>query len=108
MTGNSDNKLVYTARSQIHGHGLFAARPLSAGQLIGMYEGPEVEDDGIYVLWIEDDAGEDWTGYDGKNEMRFMNHADEPNAEMDGLNCYALNNIPRDAEITIDYGWNDS
>jgi SET domain-containing protein len=108
MTGNCGNKLVYTDRSPIHGCGLFAARPLSAGQLIGVYEGPEVEDDGIYVLWIEDDTGESWAGYDGKNEMRFMNHADDPNAEMDGLNCYAINNIRRDAEITIDYGWNDS
>jgi len=108
MAENCDNKLVYTARSPIHGHGLFAARPLSTGQLIGVYQGPEVEDDGIYVLWIEDDRGGSWTGYDGKNEMRFMNHADDPSAEMDGLNCYALNNIPRDAEITIDYGWNDS
>ena len=108
MAGNCDNKLVYTTRSPIHGDGLFAARPLRAGQLIGVYQGPEVADDGIYVLWIEDDTGESWTGYDGKNEMRFMNHADDPNAEMDGLNCYALNNIPRDAEITIDYGWNDS
>ena len=108
MTGNCGNELVYTAQSPIHGHGLFAARPLSAGQLIGVYEGPEVEDDDIYVLWIEDDNGENWTGYNGKNEMRFMNHADQPNAEMDGLYCYALNNIPRDAEITIDYGWNDS
>ena len=108
MTGNCGNELVYTARSPIHGSGLFAARPLSAGQLIGVYEGPEVEDDGIYVLWIEDDSGESWTGYDGENEMRFMNHADQPNAEMDGLYCYALNNIPPDAEITIDYGWNDS
>ena len=108
MTGNCGNELVYTARSPIHGCGLFAARPLSTGQLIGVYEGPEVEDDGIYVLWIEDDSGESWTGYDGENEMRFMNHADQPNAEMDGLYCYALNNIPLDAEITIDYGWNDS
>jgi len=108
MTGNCGNELVYTARSPIHGSGLFAARPLSAGQLIGVYEGPEVEDDGIYVLWIEDDTGEGWTGYNGENEMRFMNHADQPNAEMDGLYCYALNNIPPDAEITIDYGWNDS
>jgi SET domain-containing protein len=108
MTGNCGNKLVYAARSPIHGRGLFAARSLSAGQLIGVYEGPEVEDDGIYVLWIENDEGEGWTGYDGKNEMRLMNHADQPNAEMDGFDCYALNNIPRDAEITIDYGWNDS
>ena len=108
MTGRGDNEFVYIAPSGIHGHGLFAARPLSAGQLIGVYAGPVVEKDGIYVLWIEDDTGESWTGYDGENEMRFMNHADAPNAEMDGLYCYALINIPGDAEITIDYGWNDS
>jgi SET domain-containing protein len=108
MTGNGLNKLVYVAPSSIHGRGLFAARRLSAGQLIGIYQGPEVAEDGIYVLWIEDETGENWTGYDGKNEMRFMNHADEPNAEMDGLNCYALSNIAGGVEITIDYGWNDS
>ena len=108
MTENSNNNLVYIARSHIHGRGLFAAQALSAGQMIGVYEGPEVKDDGIYVLWIEDDEEGSWTGYDGENEMRFMNHSDEPNAEMDGLNCYALSNIARGAEITIDYGWNDS
>jgi SET domain-containing protein len=108
MTANSNNELVYIARSPIHGRGLFAAQPLATGQLIGVYEGPEVAEDGIYVLWIEDDAGESWTGHRGENEMRFMNHADAPNAEMDGLNCYALNNIAPGAEITIDYGWNDS
>jgi SET domain-containing protein len=40
--------------------------------------------------------------------MRFMNHANTPNAEMDGLDCYALQNIVAGAEITIDYGWNES
>jgi SET domain-containing protein len=102
------NKLVYVARSPIHGRGLFAARPLAAGELIGVYEGPVVAEDGVYVLWIEDDAGESWTGYEGENEMRFMNHSDMPNAEMDGLNCFAVNHIPPGDEITIDYGWNDS
>jgi len=108
MSGDSISELVYVARSPIHGHGLFAAQPLAEGQLIGVYEGPEVEEDGVYVLWIEDETGETWTGYDGENEMRFLNHADQPNAEMDGLNCYALHRIARDVEITIDYGWNDS
>jgi hypothetical protein len=108
MTENSINNFVYIDRSRIHGHGLFAARPISAGQMIGVYEGSEVKNDGIYVLWIEDDERGSWTGYNGENEMRFMNHSDEPNAEMDGLDCYALVDIARDAEITIDYGWEDS
>jgi SET domain-containing protein len=99
---------VYVDRSPIHGRGLFAARSLRAGQLIGHYEGPEVEEDGIYVLWIENSAGGDWIGYEGRNDMRFMNHADQANAEMDGLDCYAVRDIQAGEEITIDYGWNDS
>jgi SET domain-containing protein len=96
------------APSPIHGQGLFAARTLPAGKLIGFYEGQQVEEDGIYVLWIEDEPGGSWTGYDGCNEMRFMNHSDRPNAEMDGLACYALEEIGPGTEITIDYGWSDS
>ena len=65
-------------------------------------------EDGPHVLWLEDEPGGSWTGYDGRNEMRFMNHSREPNAEMDGLNCYALSDIRPGEEITIDYGWDDS
>lgn len=106
--GRPANRLVYVAPSPIHGNGLFASKPLLSGTLIGVYEGPMTDTDGSYVLWIDNGPGAGWTGYDGMNEMRFMNHADEPNAEMDGLYCYALQDIPRGAEITIDYGWNDS
>lgn len=104
----ADQALVYVNQSPIHGLGLFAAKSLSAGQLIGFYEGPVVEEDGTYVLWVEDTPGGEWIGYDGRNEMRFMNHADRPNAELDGRDCYALKDIPAGDEITIDYGWNDS
>lgn len=100
--------LVYVAPSPIHGLGLFASRTLRRGQLIGVYEGPEVERDGPHVLWVEDEPGGEWTGYDGRNDMRYMNHSSQPNAEMDGLHCYALREIPPDTEITIDYGWDDS
>jgi SET domain-containing protein len=101
------NEQVYIAASPIHGRGLFAARRLPGGRLIGIYQGPQVVEDGPHVLWIEDEPGGGWTGYDGVNEMRFMNHSREPNAEMDGLYCYALRDIPADTEITIDYGWED-
>jgi SET domain-containing protein len=108
MTGAVANSLFFIASSPIHGRGLFAARLLRAGQLIGRYDGPVVKDNGAHVLWIEDESGNGWTGYDGKNELRFMNHSDSPNAEMDGLDCYSLSEIPAGTEITIDYGWNDS
>jgi SET domain-containing protein len=102
------NSLVYVAPSRIHGQGLFAVRPLKAGQLIGVYRGSVTDQNGDHVLWVENDGGGGWTGYDGKNELRFMNHADSPTAEMDGLNCYALVDMDAKTEITIDYGWNDS
>ncbi len=102
------NHLVRVDRSDINGKGLFSSRPLKMGQLIGVYEGIVDGDDGRYVLWVEDSPGGDWTGYDGCNEMRFINHADQPNAEMDGLDCFALMHIPAGTEITINYGCNDS
>jgi len=103
-----DNRLVFVAESPIHGRGLFAAKHLEAGQLIGVYEGKVVKDDDTYVLWIENEDETGWTGYNGVNEMRFMNHSDDPNAEMDGLDCYAIRDIVPGTEITIDYGWNES
>jgi hypothetical protein len=102
------NPLVLVDRSPIHGSGLFSSMDLEKGQLIGVYEGPVVAEDGKYVLWVEDSPGGEWTGYEGCNELRFLNHADQPNAEMDGLDCYALTPIPAGTEITIDYGWNDA
>jgi len=103
-----NNPLVFIERSPIHGRGLFATKDLTTGAMIGVYEGPVVEEDGVYVLWVEDIPGGKWTGYDGRNELRFMNHSDHPNAERDGLDCYALTDIQAGTEITIDYGWNDA
>ena len=105
---SADGQLVCVRQSPIHGKGLFTARKLNQGQVIGIYEGPVVKQDGTHVLWVEDTPGGTWTGYRGCNELRFLNHADIPNAEMDGLDCYALQDIPADEEVTIDYGWNDS
>lgn len=108
MIGFDSNDRVYVDRSAIHGLGLFAARPLAEGQLVGVYRGAKTEKDGRHVLWLENEGGDGWTGVEGRNEMRFLNHADQPNAEMVGLSCYAVQFIAPDEEITIDYGWNDS
>ncbi|MDX1379958.1 MAG: SET domain-containing protein-lysine N-methyltransferase [Xanthomonadales bacterium] len=90
-------------RSEVHGRGLFARAPIGAGDYIGRYDGATTEDDGTHVLWVEQDDGR-WVGIDGDNEMRFLNHSDTPNAEFDGLDCYALTDIAPDEEILIDYG----
>ena len=90
--------------SVIHGKGLFASRHFSGGQLIGVYEGETVTEDGMHVLWVEEDDGQ-WTGHNGNNQLRYMNHSNDPNAEMDGVECYAARPIAAGEEITIDYGW---
>ncbi len=95
---------AYVAASPIHGKGLFAARDLEAGEYIGRYEGIRTDEDGTYVLWVEDDVPGGWTGWDGRSALRYLNHARPANAGMDGRDCYAAIDIARDAEITIDYG----
>jgi len=102
------NPLCFVARSRLHGRGLFAREKIAASSLIGHYDGPETQDNGMHVLWVEsgeDDTGEFvWQGYDGDNELRFMNHASQPNCEMDGRDLYALQDIAAGEEITIFYG----
>ncbi len=60
----------------------------------------------MHVLWLESGEGavEQWVGYNGNNELRFLNHAKLPNGEMDELDLYASCEIGAGEEITIDYG----
>ena len=94
---------TYAAESPIHGTGLFARRPISAGTFIGVYEGEATGENGMHVLWVEN-TPDHWVGYDGTNDLRFLNHSKTPNAELDGQDLYALRDIDKDEEITIDYG----
>ena len=97
---------VYSAKSKIHGKGLFAQRHIAEGEYIGTYHGPKTKKNGTYVLWVYEDGEENKpVGWDGKNLLRFLNHADECNAEFDGRDLYARTNIDPHQEITFDYGW---
>lgn len=98
-----DNPRVRVGRSAVHGRGLFARASIGAGEFIGRYDGPATEEDGMHVLWVEQDDGS-WLGYDGRNEMRYLNHARPANCEMDGQDCYSTRCIARHEELTIDYG----
>ena len=106
MTGYDDNRLCYVAASPIHGRGLFARCDIAKGTWIGRYEGAETLEDGMHVLWVEAGEGDagDWIGYDGNNELRFLNHAVDPSGEMDGQDLYARRDIHEGEEITIHYG----
>ena len=98
--------MYFVADSPIHGRGLFANRHIAADTWIGHYDGEQTQENGMHVLWVEAgaDSEEEWIGYDGNNELRFLNHAKQPNGDMDGLELYANRDIRAGEEITIDYG----
>jgi len=94
---------LYVDESDIHGKGLFASTDIEPGTYLGDYEGPETTENGMHVLWTENEDGE-WIGRNGKNALRYLNHNNQPCAEFDGYELYAVTDIKKDQEITIDYG----
>lgn len=98
------NPLAYVGDSPIHGRGLFARRRIRVDDYIGTYEGPATRTDGMHVLWLYDEDTEQWEGINGKNEMRFLNHSPDPNAEWWDDELYAIRDIEPGEEITFDYG----
>lgn len=98
-------ELVYAAGSGIHGTGLFANRDIAPGEYIGTYWGPETRRNGAYVLWVYDAENEETaTGRSGRNLLRYLNHAEDCNAEFDEYHLYATELIRKGTEITFDYG----
>ncbi len=95
--------IVYVAPSPIHGRGLFARQPIKKGSHIGTYEGPQAKRNGKYVLWIHDEDGAELEGRRGMNLLRYLNHAEKPNAEFDGYDLYATKTIRPGEEITFNY-----
>jgi SET domain-containing protein len=47
-------------------------------------------------------------GRRGLNLLRYLNHAERPNAEFDGFDLYALKNIRAGEEITFNYSPNEA
>lgn len=94
---------VYRAASPIDGQGCFAKIAFRGGDFIGTFEGPEVDRDGTYVLWTYDAEGNVLVGREGRNLLRWLNHSDDPNAELDGFDLYARRAIAVDEEITFNY-----
>jgi SET domain-containing protein len=94
------NTTMFEVRqSPIHGRGLFATTFIPADTVIGRIEGVPAREDGPYVLWIDGRRGLEVT-----NEMRYINHAAEPNAAyFDDLTVMALCDIYPGDEITHDY-----
>jgi len=99
----NETRFFYVEDSEIHGKGLFACTEIIAGTYLGDYEGHDTTDNGMHVLWAEDEEG-GWVGRDGTNALRYLNHNTKPCAEFDGYELYAVEDIEIYQEITIDYG----
>jgi len=89
--------------SPIHGKGVFAKKRIRPDSFVGVYEGERTKENDTYVLWVEDDDGNE-IGIDGNNDLKYLNHSSKPNAVFWGDQLYALRNIVPGAEITFDYG----
>lgn len=92
--------MYYVAESPVHGRGLFAARAIKEGEILGTLEGRPTRVDGPHVLWISARRG-----FEVSCELRYINHSKAPNAiYYDDLTVVALRDIAPDEEIVHDYG----
>ena len=95
----AEKPLVYVDDSGIHGRGLFAGRFIAEGEVIGIVQGRETQEDGAYVLWIDEEQAVEVTC-----NLRYINHSDNPNAAYyDTLEVCALTDIQPGEEITHNY-----
>lgn len=99
---------VMEGNSLIHGKGLFSKQSIEEGEFVGAFEGTEVSEDGIHVLWHQTEDGQ-WKGLQVENVLKFANHSDSPNVEVVGTEMYAIKPIQEGQEITFHYGedWED-
>jgi uncharacterized protein len=106
--------------SPVHGLGVFAARHLAAGTLVGEYAGERitaaearrrydhrsVPHPETYLFEVDADTMID--GLTGGNETRFVNHSCDPNCRTvrrgGRIFVEARRDIARGAELFIDYG----
>jgi hypothetical protein len=100
---NSLNHRVYAAPSSIHGQGCFARIAFVSGELIGVFEGVEMNEDDAHVLWFYNTETQVLMRRRGTNLLRWLNHSEQPNAVFDGFELYALRDVAIDDELTIDY-----
>jgi len=82
------------------GHGVFAARPLAAGAMIGTFTGTETAVRSRMSLQF----GPGLHVEPGADEpLRYLNHACTPTAVFRGRTLYAARDLATGTEITIDY-----
>jgi SET domain-containing protein len=118
-TGPRDARRVQVRRSGVHGKGLFALRPIPAGERILEYKGelitwaqalrrhPHDPDDPNHTFYFHVDDKHVIDGKVGGNASRWINHACDPNceAEVSGQRVFihALRALETGDELFFDY-----
>jgi len=118
--GPASKRRIEVRRSGIHGNGVFAARPIAAGERIIEYTGkmitwkqaqrahPHDPDDPNHTFYFHIDDKHVIDGNDGGNSAKWINHGCEPNCEADEVGrrvfINALRDIAAGEELNHDYG----
>jgi SET domain-containing protein len=111
---------IQVRRSGIHGKGVFALRPIAAGETIVEYTGrmltwkaaqkrhPHNPDEPNHTFFFHIDDQRVIDGGDGGNAAKWINHACGPNCEADEddgrVFIKALRDIAPGEELNYDYG----
>lgn len=102
-------KNIYVASSSVHGKGVFAARDIKKGEVLGRYETRKTKltaEENPFVVEMYDDDGNLSHHLLGINSWKYINHSKNPNMDMigDELTMVALRDIEEDEELTWYYG----
>ncbi len=97
-------KQVYIGKSTIHGRGLFAAKKIKEGDVLGTLTCKKTDEDGPHVLWV-DSGKHKGRRYKVECDFKYINHSADPNvAYYDDLTVVALKDIKKNEELTHHYG----
>jgi SET domain-containing protein len=106
---------LYVARSRLIGRGLFAGQAIPARAKVGEFEGEVIglrearrRAKGRRIVAIVELERHALDATDMKHGFRFINHSCEPNTFFrctpERAEIYALRDIARGEELTVDYG----
>jgi SET domain-containing protein len=117
---NPAGRRIQVRRSGVHGKGVFALRPIAAGEPVIEYTGeritwkealrrhPHDTKDPNHTFYFHIDDGHVIDALYGGNAARWINHACEPNCESDEQDgrvyIRALRDIAPGEELFYDYG----
>ena len=115
----SSGRRIQVRRSGVHGKGVFALRPIAAGERILEYKGelitwkeadrrqPDDPEDPSHTFFFSLDGRRVLDATYGGNAARFINHSCDPNCEteVDGLRVFiqAMKDIQPGEELHYDY-----